>query len=488
MTKLQTGQVLGSYRIMEPVGKGGMAVVYKAYQPAMDRYVAVKVLPFQLGEKEDFAQRFLREIRVIAQLEHPNILPVYDSGEVEGMPYLVMRYLDSGTLQDRMRLGRLGLEQIDALFTQLANALGYAHSRQVIHRDIKPSNVLVTSHGDVFLTDFGLAKLVSDSVQLTLSGTITGTPWYMSPEQALGNELDERSDIYSLGVVLYEMLTGRVPFNAETPMAVILAHLHSPLPLPSAIEPEIDPAIERVLLKALAKDRQDRFANTTEFIAAWKQALQTALDNGMLLRKDQLAGDSAAPASAQPFFATPAPAPLRPVTALIDTPIPAATPQPASAPQVSVAAVEAGHKQIRLGKWQVSPWLAGILGSLLGALVLLALAFAISRLFFPAPLVQQPADAPRQELQQSPQINALRIQAIAGMLSISVEELNTAEAQGKTAGDLAVEAGMKPDDFQRLVQEKFAALLDEAVAAGTITQQDADQALTQPMFRQGQQP
>jgi hypothetical protein len=401
-----------------------------------------------------------------------------------------MRYLDSGTLQERMKAGRLGLEQIDILFTQLANALGYAHSRQVIHRDIKPSNVLITPSGDIFLTDFGLAKLVDDSVQLSLTGTITGTPWYMSPEQALGKELDIRSDIYSLGVVLYEMLTGRVPFNAETPLAVILAHLHSTLPLPSIIEPRIDPAIERVLLKALAKDAAERFANTNEFIFAWKQALQAAVANGMTLECEPVEGVPSLQVSAQPFFTTPSPVAARPATAVIDTliPIPTALPLPATA--------ELPRRQIHQGRWHVSPWLVGILGSLVGAVLLLGLAFVVSRLFFPPvsqqnlPQINAPQPgaaqqgASQQGLQQlTPQINAIKQQAIASVLGISVEELNAAEAEGKVAIDLASAAGIDQAEFQRLVTEKFSALLKDAVAAGTITQQEADQALSQDLFR-----
>ncbi len=265
--------MLGAYRIISQVGQGGMASVYKAYQAAMDRYVAVKVLPSQFAKSAEFMGRFQQEARTIANLEHAHILPIYDYGENDGITYFVMRYLETGTLKERITAGALTLAETDRLFTQLADALGYAHARGVIHRDIKPSNALVDSHGDLFLTDFGIAKLLESAAHFTASGALTGTPAYMSPEQARGERLDARSDIYSLGIVLYEMVTGRVPFEAETPLAVVLKHLQDPLPLPSTIKPDLDPAIERVLLKALAKDPNDRFATTGEFLAAWKKAL-----------------------------------------------------------------------------------------------------------------------------------------------------------------------------------------------------------------------
>jgi serine/threonine protein kinase len=275
MAKLQPGQMLGPYQILEQIGEGGMATVYKAYQPSMDRNVAIKVLPSQLAESAEFAKRFQQEARIIAKLEHPHILPVFDYGESEGITYLVMRYLEAGTLRDKMELGRpLPLDEIDRLFTQLADALGYAHSFGIIHRDLKPSNALIDSQGNLFLTDFGIAKLLeSASPRLTQTDAIMGTPAYISPEQAQAAKVDQRSDIYSLGIILYEMVTGRVPFVAETPLAVILKHVSDPLPLPSTLKPDIPEAIEKVVLKALAKHPEDRFAAVAEFSAAWKRAL-----------------------------------------------------------------------------------------------------------------------------------------------------------------------------------------------------------------------
>jgi serine/threonine protein kinase len=278
MDNLQSGQTLGPYRIINQVGRGGMATVYKAYQPSVDRYVAIKVLPSQLAESKEFATRFHQEARIIAKLEHPHILPVFDYGESDGVAYFVMRYLDAGTLKDKMEAGRpLPLSDIDRIFTQLADALSYAHTHGVIHRDLKPANALIDSQGNIFLTDFGIARLLeSASPRLTQTDAIMGTPAYISPEQAQGNDVDQRSDIYSLGIILYEMVTGRVPFVADTPLAVLFKHISDPLPLPSLVKSDIHPAIEKVILKALAKDPKDRFSTAGEFVSAWKHALAEA--------------------------------------------------------------------------------------------------------------------------------------------------------------------------------------------------------------------
>jgi serine/threonine protein kinase len=276
MDTIQPGQMLGPYRIINQIGKGGMATVYKAYQASVDRYVAVKVLPSQLAESKEFAARFQQEARFIARLEHPHILPVFDYGESDGVAYFVMRYLEAGTLKDKMVEGRpLPLKDIDKIFTQLAEALSYAHGRGIVHRDLKPANALIDSQGNIFLTDFGIAKLLeSASPRLTQTDAILGTPAYISPEQAQSQPVDQRSDIYSLGIILYEMVTGSVPFVAETPLAVLFKHISDPLPPPSLVKPDVPPSIEKVILKALEKNQQNRFATAAEFVAAWKDALE----------------------------------------------------------------------------------------------------------------------------------------------------------------------------------------------------------------------
>jgi ligand-binding sensor domain-containing protein len=277
MDKLQPGQTIGPYRIIEQIGQGGMAVVYKAYHPAMERYVALKILPRQLAESPEFTGRFQQEARIIARLEHAHILPVHDYGESDGYTYLAMRFVEAGTLKDRLQAGPLTPDETDRFFVQLADALDYAHAQGVVHRDLKPSNVLLDARGNLFLTDFGIAKLLAADARFTGSGTMIGTPAYMSPEQAQGLHIDPRTDIYSLGIMLYEMVTQRLPFEADTPLAIILKHINDPLPLPSSVKPGVSAAVEQVLLKALAKNPDDRFATAAEFGAAWRAAQKPAV-------------------------------------------------------------------------------------------------------------------------------------------------------------------------------------------------------------------
>ncbi|MCB9421694.1 MAG: tetratricopeptide repeat protein [Ardenticatenaceae bacterium] len=270
-----TGKQLGPYQIVAPLGEGGMAAVFKAYQPSMDRYVALKVLPRHFANDPEFIGRFSQEAKVIANLQHPHILPVHDFGEADGYTYLAMRFIEGGTLGDWLKNnGPLSLEKIRSIITQVGGALDYAHAHGVIHRDIKPSNILVDEWGNCLLTDFGLAKMAESSSHLTQTGGILGTPAYMSPEQGLGKKIDSRSDIYSLGVVLYQMAIGRLPYQAETPMAVVIKHIHDPLPPPSKFKPDLPEALERVILKALAKNPDDRFATAVEMVNALQNATE----------------------------------------------------------------------------------------------------------------------------------------------------------------------------------------------------------------------
>ncbi len=268
------GKSIGPYRILEQIGVGGMATVYKAYQPGVDRYAAVKVLPHYMTQDEQFVKRFQREAKATAQLEHPHILPIYDYGEADGITYIAMRYVGAGTLKGHMTHGPLPLDEINRLIGQIGDALDYAHRVGIIHRDIKPSNVLIDDRGNTYLTDFGLARMMEASDQLTASGVGVGTPAYMSPEQGQGAKVDHRSDIYSLGVVLYEMVAGHVPYEAETPMAVMLKHITEPLPLPRTLDPNVPEGVQRVILKALAKDPADRYQTAGEMAQALNQAVQ----------------------------------------------------------------------------------------------------------------------------------------------------------------------------------------------------------------------
>jgi Tol biopolymer transport system component/predicted Ser/Thr protein kinase len=268
-----TGKQLGSYRVVAPLGEGGMAVVYKAYQAGMDRYVALKILPRYFASDPQFLGRFEQEAKVLARLLHPHILPVHDYGEVDGYTYIVMPFVESGTLADLLEGDPLPLAQIRRIIAQIGDALDYAHSQGVIHRDVKPSNILVDQRGNCLLTDFGIAKMVEGSIHFTRTGGIVGTPAYMSPEQIQGEGLDGRSDVYSLGIVLYEMATGRPPYRAETPPAIFVKHLHDPLPPPSTLNSALPESIEQVILKALAKKREDRYATAGDMV----QALQSAM-------------------------------------------------------------------------------------------------------------------------------------------------------------------------------------------------------------------
>ncbi len=267
------GQNLGPYRILEQIGLGGMATVYKAYHAAMDRYVAIKVLPQHLARDPNFRARFQREARAIARLEHLYILPVYDAGEDEGIPYLVMRYTDSGDLSDLIARQSLTIARAVQLISQVAAGLAYAHRLGVIHRDVKPANVLLSRAGDVLLTDFGIAKIYEETLQLTSEGTMVGTPAYMAPEQVQGQPVDARTDIYALGVVLYQALTGECPFMADTPLALALMHIHNPLRPPRQLNPNIPESLERIMLRALAKSPADRFQTADEMAEALHNAL-----------------------------------------------------------------------------------------------------------------------------------------------------------------------------------------------------------------------
>jgi tetratricopeptide (TPR) repeat protein len=269
------GENVGPYRLIEKLGKGGMATVYKAYHPSLDRYVAIKALHPAFMEHPGFIDRFNREAKVVAKLEHPNIVPIYDYSEHEDRPYLVLKYVQGETLKARLEKSKLTYKESRYIFRVISSALAYAHKQGVLHRDVKPSNVLLDKAGGVYLADFGLARIAETS-QTTLSGQMMmGTPHYISPEQAKGlGDLDARTDIYSLGVMMYELLVGEVPFQADTPFSVIHDHIYSPLPLPRDMNPELNDEMQRALLKALAKKREDRFANIPEMMSTFLKAFE----------------------------------------------------------------------------------------------------------------------------------------------------------------------------------------------------------------------
>jgi serine/threonine-protein kinase len=268
---LASGATFGAYRIVEPLGRGGMASVYKAYEAALDRYVALKVLPGEFLHDETFAERFRREAKVVARLEHPNIIPIHAFGIEGGIPWMAMRLISGGALSSLLRGGRLTHERIITILRGAADALDYAHGKGVVHRDVKPQNILLDEAERVYLADFGIAKMVEGSGALTQTGMITGTPQYMAPEQATGQPVDQRVDIYALGVVAYEMLTGRVPFAADTPVAVLMKHVTEPIPIPPAST--VPEPLVRALLKGMAKKPEERWSSAGAFVRALEQGL-----------------------------------------------------------------------------------------------------------------------------------------------------------------------------------------------------------------------
>ncbi|MFZ5858014.1 MAG: serine/threonine protein kinase [Chloroflexota bacterium] len=277
MTDL-TGQSLGRYHILEQLGEGGMAIVYKAYDTRLESDVAVKVIRTEnLAPSilERALKRFEREAKALAKLTHANIVKVLDYGEHEGKPYLVMPYLPGGTLKALLKGKPIPWADAVRWLIPITRALAYAHSEGMIHRDVKPSNILITKTGDPMLTDFGIAKIIDEEMTVDLTGTsaAVGTPEYMAPEQVTSKNVDHRVDIYALGIVFYEMVTGHKPYVADTPMAVLFKHASEPLPRPKSFVPALPDAVERILIKALAKRKEDRYQNMEELATAFEQLL-----------------------------------------------------------------------------------------------------------------------------------------------------------------------------------------------------------------------
>ncbi len=279
MEDSMVGRFLGQYELLQLIGKGGMARVYKSIQPALDRYVAVKLLHPSVAADEEFLARFQREAKAAASLRHPHIVQIFDFGHQEQLYYMVMELIDGPTLREELqRLKSLGetlpFSEVRRIIGEVSEALDYAHDRGIIHRDVKPANILLTPERQAVLSDFGLAFMI-ESPRQTITGFV-GTPEYMSPEQGQGMAVDSRTDVYSLGVVLYEMLTGRVPFTAKTPMAIVMKHISEPLPPPRSINPHIPESVEQVLLKAMSKRPEDRYDRAGELSRALAEAFEVA--------------------------------------------------------------------------------------------------------------------------------------------------------------------------------------------------------------------
>jgi len=263
----------GRYRLEARIGSGGMSTVYRAFDETLERQVAVKLMNREVASDSDQLERFRREARAVAQVSHPHIVGVIDAGEDDGRPYIVLEYVEGETLKDRIRrLGRLPVSEAVAYAIEIARALGAAHARHIVHRDVKPQNVLIDEEGAAKVTDFGIARTLEED-GLTADGRVLGTTDYVSPEQALGQHVNGQSDLYSLGVVLYEMLTGEVPFKGENQVGVAMKHVREELPDVQVRRPEVSAALASVIDTATAKHQNDRYADDAELIADLEDVL-----------------------------------------------------------------------------------------------------------------------------------------------------------------------------------------------------------------------
>ncbi len=323
------GKRFGNYEITELVGRGGMASVYRAFQLSMNRTVALKVLPKQFLNDDNYMQRFNREVQIVSQLEHRSIVPVHDYGEEDQQPYIVMRYMSGGSLDDMLKTGPLTAEQMVDILAQIGPALDYAHSKNVLHRDLKPSNVLLDDNGGAFLTDFGIARILGETSGTITTQGVVGTPAYMSPEQAQGQPLDNRSDLYSLGIMMFELMTGRRPFDADTPYGVAVQQVTTAPPSPRSFNEMISPAFEQVILRLLNKNREDRYPDAATLLSAAQSAVKqpNLHDTQPGIRPPKITSDITAPITPPDVFIQPIAAVNQP----IQTP-PPYTPSPSTPP------------------------------------------------------------------------------------------------------------------------------------------------------------
>jgi hypothetical protein len=337
------GDSLGQYRITGVLGRGGMATVYRATQERLGRDVAVKVLRDTLDPQAE--QRFDREARAVASLSHPNILPVYDYGEDEGRRYIVTQYIEGGrSLERRVAEGPVPPAEAAALTIRVLEALAYAHGRGVIHRDIKPANILLPRPDWPLLGDFGIAQSAAEQTQLTSAGEIIGTPNYMAPERATGQPSDARADLYAVGVVLYELLTGRPPFAGDGPLAVLLKHVQDPPPPPHSLNPAVPAPLEQVVLRALEKEPARRFQSAAEMADALRAAATP----------EALARSFPGPAELGPWPDSRPPSPRRepppyPPPGPVPTPRPTPAPRQPAAPAPAPRPAAQSRRLPRLG-------------------------------------------------------------------------------------------------------------------------------------------
>jgi serine/threonine protein kinase len=311
---------IGRYEIKSELGRGGMAAVYLAFDPRFKREVAVKVLPPQLLADPVYRARFEREAQTIAALEHPAIVPVYDYGEEDGQLYLVMRYMPGGSLSEKLNKGTLLPGEVVHIIARITSALDQVHARGIIHRDLKPGNILFDQYGEAYLSDFGIARLTEATTTLT-GAAIVGTPAYMSPEQARGDlDIDGRSDLYAVGAIIFQMLSGKLPYESTTPLGLAMKHITDPVPSINQVRPDLPPTFNRLIETAMAKDRMQRFQTGQELSSALGDATE-----GKAL--------SSPPASPPPAVSLPAasqPAPLSTPPPLVSQPISPVPPLPSA--------------------------------------------------------------------------------------------------------------------------------------------------------------
>src|ERR687894_2515631 len=268
------GTLIGErYRLEEKIGAGGMSTVYRAFDPTLERWVAIKLMHSNISSDPDQLERFRREARAVARLSHPHVVTVIDFGEDDGTPYIVLEYVEGETLKDRIRrMGGLPVDEAIAYAIEIGRALSAAHAARLVHRDVKPQNALVNSDGRAKVTDFGIARSL-EAQGLTMTGRVLGTTDYVSPEQAMGEQVGPQSDVYSLGVCLYEMLTGDVPFKADTQVAVAMKHVREPLPDVQRMRPEVSSVVAAIVDRATAKEPANRYATADEMVHDLEEAL-----------------------------------------------------------------------------------------------------------------------------------------------------------------------------------------------------------------------
>ncbi len=368
----------GQYEIRSLLGRGGMAAVYMARQASMSRDVAIKIMTPELADDEQFVARFEHEAKLIAQLQHPHILPVIDFGREDRNIFIVMQLVRGGSLDDRLHEGPLPLRLAGRMLTQIASALTFAHEQGIIHRDLKPNNVMLDERNNAYLVDFGIAKMLAGTTKLTATGNILGTPAYMAPEQWRGDPVDARTDIYSLGIMVYEMVLGRLPFTGDTPFTLMYKHFNDAPPPPRSVKPDIDPGIEDVILKALAKDADDRYQSADQLAEEFNIAVQR-LPTGLAPRPPAHAMDRTIIGDEEGLTTPPPGAPpVGDMTMRPDTPVPAArvTPTPGTRAGATRGAVSppssvAPPAEAVPGRRGLSPLVIG--GAVVGVIVVIAI-------------------------------------------------------------------------------------------------------------------